>query len=348
MKIVKLLLVPFAMMYNLATKVRNHLYDIGHKPSFEFDTFVLAVGNLNVGGSGKTPMVEYIIRLLKDRYPLATLSRGYKRRTKGYRIAAQGDTAAQLGDEPMQLQRKFGSEIHVAVGEDRVYAIPHILQEFPETRVIVLDDALQHRSVRPQLTVLVTDYARPFYSDFLLPLGRLREARRGASRVDMIVVTKCPATLSEEEQERMAASIHRYAPGKPVFFTAIQHDEPRAFSREQPISKNIVLVSGIARTESLTQFCFSNFTVLHHFRYPDHHRYTQEDLAAIEKYCRQLEQPYSILTTEKDMVKLVQGEFASSMERLPWFFLPIRQVFVKDGLIFDEHILSAVQAKAGK
>ncbi|HWA32656.1 MAG TPA: tetraacyldisaccharide 4'-kinase, partial [Cyclobacteriaceae bacterium] len=211
MKIVRLLLYPFAALYNLATTVRNYLYDIGHKPSFEFDTPVIAIGNLNVGGSGKTPMVEYLVSLLKEHYKVATLSRGYRRETKGYRIATESDTVRQIGDEPMQLFRKFGKEVNVVVGEDRVLAIPNILQEFPETNVIVLDDALQHRSVRARLSILVTDCAHPFYDDFVLPFGRLRESRRGAKRSDIIVVSKCPGDIVYEKRRAMTQSIQRYA-----------------------------------------------------------------------------------------------------------------------------------------
>src|SRR5882757_6102445 len=167
MKVIRLLLYPFAALYNLATRFRNYLYDIGHKPSFQFDTPVIAIGNLNVGGSGKTPMVEYLIALLKKDFKVATLSRGYRRETKGYRIATESDTVRQIGDEPMQLFRKFGKNINVVVGEDRVFAIPNILQEFPETNVILLDDALQHRSVRAGLSILVTEYSHPFYRDFI-------------------------------------------------------------------------------------------------------------------------------------------------------------------------------------
>src|SRR4051812_38727618 len=196
MKIVRLLLYPFAVLYNLVTRLRNHLYDIGHKPAFQFETPVITIGNLNVGGSGKTPMVEYLVELLKKDFKVATLSRGYRRETKGYRTATDSDTVRHIGDEPMQLFRKFGKDINVIVGEDRVFAIPNILHDFPETNVILLDDALQHRSVRARLSILVTEYSHPFYNDFVLPFGRLREARRGASRSDIVVVTKCVEGIS--------------------------------------------------------------------------------------------------------------------------------------------------------
>ena len=348
MKILKLLLYPFAALYNLVTSVRNYLYDIGHKPSFEFDIPVIAVGNLSVGGSGKTPMVEYLIELLKNQYGVATLSRGYKRDTKGYRLAQEDDTAKTIGDEPFQLFRKFGKEIKVVVGEDRVYAIPNILQESPGTKVILLDDALQHRSVKPQLSILVTEYSNPFYKDFVLPFGRLREARRGAHRSDVIVVTKCSYAFSAEVERAMTRSIQEYAGLKPVFFSAIQYGEPQSLGNELPFSKNIVLVSGIAKGHALKEYCSANFNVLKHFDFPDHHRYVENDLLEIENFCKTQSCLYSIVTTEKDMVKLIDPTVRPYTARSPWFYMPIKHVFLQNGLKFDEIVLMSLINAAHK
>ncbi|CAN5334593.1 tetraacyldisaccharide 4'-kinase [soil metagenome] len=345
-KILKLLLYPFAALYNLGTAIRNYLYDIGHKSSFEFETTVITVGNLNVGGSGKTPMVEYLIQLLKKNFALATLSRGYRRQTKGYRIAESSDTARSIGDEPFQLFRKFGNEIKVVVGEDRVFAIPNILQEFPDTNVILLDDALQHRSVKPQLCVLVTDCAHPFYKDFVMPFGRLRESRRGSRRSDIIVVTKCKESLSLKEQEEMALAIQQYAGEKPVFFTGIRYHKPQPVGSQELLTQNVILVSGIAKNESLKVFCHSNYTILKHFNYPDHHPYTVNDMIEIEAFCKIQSQPFSIITTEKDMVKLLAPELKPYLTSLPWFYLPIEQFFLQHGLKFDDLIFRAVKNAA--
>ena len=342
MKVAKLLLYPFAALYNLATHFRNYLYDIGHKASFQFDVTVIAVGNLNVGGSGKTPMVEYLIQLLKKTHTVATLSRGYKRETKGYRMASPADSARTIGDEPLQLFRKFGNEINVVVGEDRVFAIPNILQEFPDTNVILLDDALQHRSVKPRITILLTEYSSPFYKDFVLPFGRLREARKGAGRSDIIVVTKCNDPLSVEEMDEMTQAIQRYAGLKPVFFSRIQYGGPIAFGGQRKLEKNILLVSGIAKVTSLKAFCFANYTVIRHFDFPDHHRYSSNDLDSIENYCKKQSQPFSIITTEKDMVKLIEPGLGPYLDRLPWFYLPIQHIFLEDGLKFDGLIFGSV------
>lgn len=162
MSLLKVLLWPLAVLYNLATRLRNYLYDIGHKPSFSFQTVIISVGNLNVGGSGKTPMIEYLVRLLKDRYSVAILSRGYGRKTKGFRLATDADDATTLGDEPYQYYRKFGNEVMVAVGEERALAIPTLLNEPKEPQVILLDDAFQHRTVVPQFSILLTDASKPF------------------------------------------------------------------------------------------------------------------------------------------------------------------------------------------
>ncbi len=346
MNLIKLLLYPFAAIYNGVMRLRNHLYDIGQKPSFHFDTSVIAVGNLNVGGSGKTPMVEYLIHLLSIQYPTVTLSRGYKRESSGYRVANKADTARSIGDEPLQLFRKFGDSIQVVVGEDRVFAIPNILQEFPETKVLLLDDAMQQRSIQPDLTILLTSYERPFYRDYVLPFGRLRESRRGANRADVVVVTKCDADLSIDEQTRVTAGVQRYAGKRPVFFSSIAYAAPRPLREKIIFSNRVILVSGIANAGPFQTYCEKQFHVLRHFRFADHHIYSAADLLEIERFCKEQTGDYAILTTEKDSVKLMVPEFSAYLEQWKWFFLPIQHTFIKDGAKFDELVLKAVN-KAG-
>src|SRR5258706_3745257 len=204
------LLFPFSILYDLVTRIRNRLYDIGHKKSFRFETTVVGVGNLNVGGSGKTPMIEYLVKLLLPQHKVATLSRGYGRKTSGLRFATKSDTADTLGDEPFQFFRKFDHEVLVTVGEDRAYAIPNILLHRPLTDIILMDDAFQHRAVDPQLSILLTDYRQPFYSDWVLPAGNLREARAGAHRSDVVVITKCPGDTPPETCIAIEKSVQRY------------------------------------------------------------------------------------------------------------------------------------------
>ena len=342
MSILRFLLFPFALLYDGITRLRNHLYTNGNKPSVEFDRTVISVGNLNVGGSGKTPMIEYLARLLQSKYKLAILSRGYGRKTHGLRFAGNEDSAQTVGDEPYQYYRKFKDHVLVTVGEDRVLAIPEILHQQPETDIVLLDDAYQHRAVKPQFSILLTEFSRPFFKDYVLPMGMLREARRGADRADVIVVTKCPPSISVEQQKEITGQIRKYAPEQPVFFSAIEYGVP------QPINGykwenggNIVLVSGIAQSKLFEANARSQFSVVHHFDFADHHAYTKEDMKTIADFCRQQKSPVFILTTEKDMVKLLP--FAETLTS-GWFYLPIETAFIDNGAEFDALIREAIQS----
>jgi len=346
MNVLKLLLYPFAAIYNGVMRIRNHLYDSGQKPTFSFETAVISVGNLNVGGSGKTPMVEYLINVLSSRFPTVTLSRGYRRETTGYRIAGAHDTARTIGDEPLQMFRKYGDHVHVAVGEDRVFAIPNILQEFPDTRVLLLDDALQQRSIHPNLSILLTAADRPFYRDFVLPFGRLRESRSGARRADVVVVTKCRETMDTAEREEMTQRIRRYAGDKPVFFSCIDYADPVPVRKGTPFSRDVVLVTGIANADPIESYCASRFSLVRHFRFADHHNYSAANLDEIDRFVRGQGKDIVILTTEKDLAKLDGPEFQRYVTGWNWFSLPIRQVFLQDGSKFDALVLDAVQRAA--
>lgn len=343
MFVFKYLLWPMACLYNLATHIRNHLYDIGHKKSFQFDTVVISVGNLNVGGSGKTPMIEYLIRLLINRYQLATLSRGYGRKTQGIRIASDGDNARTLGDEPFQLMRKFGDKINVVVGEERALAIPTILHQHPDVQVILMDDAFQHRTVMPQFSILVTDYAKPFYEDHTLPMGRLREARKGAGRADVIVVTKADG-ISAIEMETMTQHIKKIVGDKPVCFSGLVYQHPLSIQHQNAIGKKVVLVSGIAKNNHFEKEVSKLYEVVRHFRFEDHHVYTKTDVQHIHQAADK-HQVASILTTEKDMVKLIAPQLLPLLENKNWFYLPVRAFFIKDGMHFDEMVVRMVEEK---
>jgi len=346
MFVFKYLLWPFAWLYDLATRIRNYLYDIGNKKSFQFDSVVISIGNLNVGGSGKTPMVEYLIRLLADRYQLATLSRGYGRKTQGIRISSEEDTARTIGDEPYQLSRKFDNHVKVVVGEERALAIPTILHEFPTVQVILMDDAFQHRTVKPQFSILVTDYEKPFYKDFLLPYGRLREARTGACRADVIVVTKADG-IREEEMEKMTTEIHKITRDKPVFFSGLSYQRPLPVQHENQIDKKVILISGIAKNSHFGKEAGRLFEVVKHFCFEDHHAYSRLDIDRIQQSASEL-QIDSILTTEKDMVKLITPQLLPLLQNKKWFYLPVQAVFLKDGMQFDELLMNMVEDKIQK
>ncbi len=343
MIVLRALLFPFSILYDLVTRFRNHLYDIGHKKSFRFEAPVISVGNLNIGGSGKTPMIEYLVRLLLPQYKIATLSRGYGRKTMGLRFATEADTADTLGDEPYQFYRKFGREAMVTVGEDRAFAIPHILQQLPVPEVILLDDAFQHRAIDAQLSILLTDCSTPFYKDFVLPAGNLREARACAKRSDVVVVTKCPQETGPSKLDDIEKAIHHYAPGVPVFFTGLQYESPVSFGSESRISSEIVLVTGIANSKPLCEYVASRYTVLRHFSYRDHHRYSLTDVHSIQDLCHRMKKPVSIMTTEKDMVKLIDLQFKEAIDSAPWFYLPVRIYFLRNGSDFDGLVHHAIE-----
>lgn len=341
MSILRFLLFPFALLYDGITRVRNHLYNIGRKPSVAFDRTVISVGNLNVGGSGKTPMIEYLVRLLQPSNQLAILSRGYGRKTYGLRFAGNEDSARTMGDEPYQYYRKFGDKVLVTVCEDRVLAIPEILHQQPETDVILLDDAFQHRAVKPRFSILLTEFSRPFYSDYVLPMGTLREARSGVKRADVIVVTKCPADLTMERKEEFIHRIKNYSSHQSIFFSSISYGVPQPINPQPWIASNeVVLVSGIAQSGIFEAYARAQFSVLRHFDFADHHAYTSDDIKTIIDFCNSQAKPISILTTEKDMVKLLP--FGETLA-LSWFYLPIETVFVDNGAEFDTLIRKAIQ-----
>lgn len=311
--------------------MRNRQYDTNAKPRHQFPLPVIGVGNLTVGGTGKTPHVEYLIRLLKNQYAVATLSRGYGRQTKGFILADAQASAATIGDEPMQFYRKFAGQIDVAVGEKRVEAIQQLRTLRPHTQLILLDDAFQHRAVQPSLNILLTDYTRPFYQDFVLPAGRLRERRQGANRADLILVTKCPDGLVESERTTIVQRIRPYArPETPVFFTGIRYGKPVAFREAgAELESPACLVSGLANAKPLKLYVKQHYQLVRHLAFPDHHVYTHRDVANMLLAFRQ-SGAKSLLTTEKDFVKLDHSQFTNTIGRIPAFYLPIEVYFLFD------------------
>ena len=242
------LLVPLSFIYGAIIWLRNWLYDKKIFNSATFNFPIICVGNLATGGTGKTPMTEYLIRLLKNDYKTATLSRGYKRKTKGFAIADEDTTALEIGDEPMQFHQKF-PDIVVAVGEERLFAIPQILHQRPETQVIILDDAFQHRQVTAGLNIILTDYSNLYTRDLMLPAGDLRDVRSSSKRADIIIVTKCKQDISESERQSVIAEIDP-AENQTVYFTTIVYDNPyHLFNKEEiTVTRDhaILLVCGIA------------------------------------------------------------------------------------------------------
>ena len=334
MNVLRKLLFPFAILYGLVTSIRNFLFDTGIRKSYSFDIPVIAVGNLSVGGTGKTPQIEYLIRLLSDKYKIATLSRGYKRQSRGFILAKAGTNAKILGDEPFQFFQKFPS-IQVAVDADRKNGIEKLLSHSIKPEVILLDDAFQHRNVKAGFYILLTSYVDLYSDDLVLPTGNLRESRKGAKRADVIIVTKCPFDLSLDEQNNIKKRL-KVGVNQELYFTFIAYDdfiyaENRKVTVNQIQSASKLLVAGIAKPESFFAYLQNNNDVC--LSFPDHHNFTDKDILEIKK----LAQNNSIITTEKDYVRL-KGSLPS--EQL--FYLPIQSSFVSESKNFDKTILDYV------
>ena len=340
----KRLLLPFGWLYNLVTRVRNHLYDIGYRKSFRFTgVYTISVGNLNMGGSGKTPVTEYLIRLLSEHYPVASLSRGYGRKTRGFRLLGVDDGAETGGDEPVQIFRKFGDRIQVAVSEDRSLAIPELLSQDPPPQVVIMDDAFQHRRVVPDLNILVTRFSEPFFRDRVFPVGWLREARSGARRADLVVFTKCPDEISDRSMDVEAEKARRYAGPVPVFFANYAYRAPVPFGDHDQISEKIILVTGIANSAFLLDHCKRNYTVIRHIRMADHHRFNRSEVEALIRSAGQ--EKASLLTTEKDMVRLMATDMKPLVSVSPWFYLPVEIRFLRDREEFDKLVIGNLNQK---
>jgi len=312
----------------------------------EFDRFIISVGNLTVGGTGKTPFVELLIRAMKTNHQLSVLSRGYKRKTHGFRLADDRDDADTLGDEPFQYFIKYGKDVRIAVGEDRASAIPEIIVHDKNVELIILDDAYQHRSVTPQLSFLLNDYYRPFYRDFVLPAGLLRESRKHAHRADIVVVTKCPENLGTQEMNHIERQISRYAgKTKAVYFTGIKYLAPIKLYGNQNFSENVFLFSGIANASPLEDFVGKHYNLTGHRKFPDHYSFTKKDLTElIISFEKVKSNNKCLLTTEKDMVRLISmKEAAKVLANYPVFYLPIELYFLKNGDCFAEELENKVK-----
>lgn len=343
----RILLYPFSVLYRLVTGVRNGLYDTGYLRAYRFEVPVISVGNLTVGGTGKTPFIEYLVRILAPSHRVGILSRGYKRKTKGYVLATPEATVRSIGDEPLQYYRKYGDSVAVAVCEDRVLGIPGLLGDRPDTHVVLLDDAFQHRPVSPVCNILLSDYHRPFYTDRLLPAGNLRESRSGASRADVVVVTKCPKDVSEAEQETIRTAIGKYNAHAPVYFTTLEYDTPvPVYGGPAGTMENVVLVSGIAYPEVLNNYVKNTYEQVEICTFGDHHTYTTAHIRRIvEAYHRLPGNKKAILTTEKDMVKWGEAPIRALLEDIPVFYLPVRVRFLADEDAFINRMTAIVAAK---
>jgi tetraacyldisaccharide 4'-kinase len=336
MIILRYLLFPFAILYGWITNVRNLLYDVGILKSFSFDVPVIVVGNLSVGGTGKTPQIEYLIRLLSPNYKVATLSRGYKRKSSGFILADSNSSAEIIGDEPFQMHKKF-PQIQVAVDANRKNGIEKILSLKDKPEVILLDDAFQHRRVKAGFYILLSAFDDLFYKDFMLPTGNLRESRSGASRADLIIITKCPRDLSEMEQQNIKEKIGAKVP---VFFSYIDYDdliynqnESKKLSEVMSLGK--IVVAGIAKPEPF--FKHLNAVNDECLVFPDHHFFSENDIQQIEDKAKNK----IIITTEKDFVRLANRNL-----KAPIYYLPINSSFLSKSEELDNKIKNYVGASS--
>lgn len=351
--ILRFLLFPISFLYGSIIAFRNILFNNKILPSKGFDLPIISVGNLSTGGTGKSPQIEYLIRLLSATYKVATLSRGYGRKTKGFLLANKRSSSADIGDEPLQFFSKYDS-IKVAVDEKRVRGVELLQKKVPETEVILLDDAFQHRSISPGLSILLTDFSELYTDDYMLPTGNLREFKRGAKRADIIVVTKCPNLPFEIERERLIKKIAPL-PHQQVFFSIINYgnftpldkQKSNMLSKEYYFENNysILLLSGIANITPLTDYLKSKTKNVIPMNYKDHHEFSETELRDVESRFNDIQNMNKIiLTTEKDAMRLRSSKFIAKLSTLPVFFIPIETVLnEKDTNDLNQTILDYVK-----
>ncbi len=326
----RILLLPFSWLYCLIVTLRNWLYDLGIFKSQPFDLPIISVGNLTVGGTGKTPLTEYLIRLLSPQYKCALLSRGYRRKTRGTIMAGPNATALTIGDEPMQMKQKF-SHLRVVVSEKRVEGMKHLLASGTPPQVVLLDDAFQHRQLTAGLSIVVMDYHRPVYRDWCLPAGNLREPARNATRADIIIVNKCPHNLSVSQKEVIIEKLN-LTPEQQIFFSNVGYQPPGRVLPQKSDSFDAKMmqwentpalaVAGIGHPKPFFDEVKRRFAQVTTMSFGDHHEFTAIDLQKIEKTLKTIGPEALLITTEKDAVRLREMALKQEIVEKSWY-LPI-------------------------
>ena len=345
LKSFRYLLFPFSLIYGVIILVRNFLFDKKILRSASFNFPIICVGNLAVGGTGKTPMTEYLIEIINQKYETATLSRGYKRKTKGFAIANTQTTALEIGDEPMQFHEKYPN-VTVAVGEERFEAIPQILHERPKTEVIILDDAFQHRTVKAGLNILLTEYKNLYTRDFMMPAGDLRDVKRSSKRAEIIIVTKCSASINYAEKKSIQDELN-ILPHQQLFFSEILYAAPyHIFNKkiyEMSEGTHLLLITGIANPKPMQAFLAEHIHSFDMLHYPDHHIFSSTDLKDILKQFEKIKSKNKlILTTEKDAVRL--KKFEKDLAYFPVYALPIKMnILFNEGKLFNDQVLDFIK-----
>ena len=341
-------LLPLSWLYGIASNFRNALFNIGVLKSRSFDVPVIAVGNITVGGSGKTPHVEYLIRLLKDTFHTAVLSRGYKRKSKGFIQATATTTMPEIGDEPYQMKQKY-PDVIVAVDKKRCHGIDMLVENDKKIDVILLDDAFQHRYVKPGINILLVDYHRLIIYDRLLPAGRLREPLNGKDRADIVIVTKCPKDLKPMEYRVITKAMNLY-PYQQLFFTSIDYGELQPlFERDANVTlsqfkdHHVLLLTGIASPQQMTHDLQPLIPQLTPLTFSDHHDFKEKDITLINNTFAALPEPRLIITTEKDATRLRLVKGLSDEVRKNTYVLPINVCFLQNQAdMFNHQIIDYV------
>lgn len=352
--IVKILLWPFALVYGVVVCVRNWLFDRGILPSEEFELPVISVGNITVGGTGKTPFTEYLIRTLQCEKQLGVLSRGYKRKTSGFRVLSKIDTPITVGDEPFQMKRKF-PDVTVAVDANRRRGIRNLMKlEKHKPDIVVLDDAFQHRYVHPSVSVLLVDYNRNIVEDHLLPVGQMREPKRSMKRADMIVVTKCPDSITPMDMRIFRKNINPY-PYQSLWFTKLNYGEmvplfpsKKTHAKWSELSDSSVLaLTGIASPAPFISYLEKGASKVEPLSFSDHHNYSKSDMERIGRAYEELEGARKfILTTEKDAVRLMAREDFPESLKNKIYYVPLSITFVRDeASLFEEQLRKLLRRK---
>lgn len=349
----RILLAPFALLYGTVVKLRNLLFDYRILKSVSVEKPTICVGNLTVGGTGKTPHVEYLVTSLSKYYRIATLSRGYKRKSKGFRYVQTHSTSAEVGDEPLQLKLKF-PEIVVAVDGNRVRGANRILNDHPEINLILLDDAFQHRSIKSGYSILLVDYNNLINNDYFLPLGRLRDSFREKRRAECIFVTKCPSSINIETKEKIIRDFS-LLPTQSVFFTRFEYGNPIPVFKETTnsiaLTKDTIILAfaGIANPNPFFKYLDQVCILKHNLAFPDHHAYSVKKIRAIfEKYKSIESDSKAIITTEKDAVRVKNLEELDESIKKVLFYIPVEVVFIdKSGADFNQNIETYVRENKG-
>jgi tetraacyldisaccharide 4'-kinase len=350
---VSLLLIPLSWVYAAIMRLRNYLYDVRVLKSVRFDLPVIAIGNLSVGGTGKTPHTEYLIRLLQYIHSVGTLSRGYGRRTHGFILADHTSDASQIGDEPMLYKIKYPDTV-VAVSEDRVVGIPRMLSDYPDTDVILLDDAYQHRAVRAGLSILLTRYDAPYTRDRVMPAGWLREPRAGFKRADILLVTQCPPSMTDVEMGQFTQMI-QHKPYQHLYFTRLRYGAMYPLFAEQEIvtldtGTSVLLVTAIADPAPLTHHLQDTGIEVFSLTFRDHHLFDRYDLENIRESYIHLDRSHkAIITTEKDATRLWLHRTWFLQNNISILVQPIEVYFLGDqGQHFDRDIMRYIAITQAK